>query len=79
MAGKAKKNYGKAWTAEDDRILREMYDASIWIREIAEKLQRTATAIKSRARVLNITRRSRCSVWAPYKTERLKELSTSRP
>ena len=74
MAGKAKKNYGKAWTAEDDRILREMYDASIGIREIAEKLQRTATAIKSRARVLNITRRSRCSVWAPYKTERLKEL-----
>lgn len=74
MAGKAKKNYGKAWTAEEESMLRELYEASCTIKEISGRLHRTPVSIKIRAKVLNINRRSRSYVWDPQKTGRLKEL-----
>jgi hypothetical protein len=47
-------NSGKPWTAQEDERLRELAASGTALAEIAEKLNRTASATKTRAYILRV-------------------------
>jgi hypothetical protein len=53
MTAKAE-NSGKLWTAQEDERLRELAGSGATLSEIAEKLNRTESAIQARAYMLRV-------------------------
>ena len=49
----------KRWTAEEDKVLRTLWDRLPTRRAIAERLERTVEAVKRRGRYLELPRRDR--------------------
>jgi hypothetical protein len=47
-------NNGKAWTPQEDERLREIAASGAALAEIAEKLNRTTSATKTRAYILRV-------------------------
>jgi hypothetical protein len=48
------KNSGRQWSAEEDERLRELAVSGATLAEIAEKLNRTESAIKARGYILRV-------------------------
>jgi hypothetical protein len=49
------KTLGSPWTAEEDKLLRELVASDSTLSEIAEKLDRTESGAKTRAHILRVT------------------------